>query len=100
MLKRALTLCLLLAMPLAGADTLLLDGIDAVEGSTHLRPTRGMSMDAVQSAFGSPSARQEAVGTYSECTAAHNCPPITRWDYPEFVVYFEYEYVIHAVSTQ
>lgn len=99
MLKRALTLSLLLTMPLAGADTLLLDEIDAAEASSDQRPTRGMNMDAVQSAFGAPSARQEAVGEYAECTAARYCPPITRWDYPDFVVYFEYEYVIHAVPT-
>ena len=98
-LKRLFTVSLLLAMPLAGADTLLLDGIDTGQPSAHMRPTRGMSMDAVQSAFGSPSARQEAVGAYSECRATSSCPPITRWNYPGFVVYFEYEHVIHAVSS-
>ncbi len=25
-------------------------------------------------------------------------PPITRWVYPDFTVYFEYQYVINAVS--
>ena len=100
MLKRVLTLSLLLAMPLAGADTLLLDGIAAAGATTHQRPTRGMSMDAVQSAFGSPSTRLDAVGTYSECRETRYCPPITRWDYPDFVVYFEFERVIHAVSAQ
>jgi len=99
-LKRLFAVSLLLATPLAGADVLLLDGIDAAQTSAHLRPSRGMSMDAVQSAFGSPSARQEAVGVYSECIEARNCPPITRWEYPGFAVYFEYEHVIHAVSTQ
>ena len=99
MLKRLFAITLLLTMPLAGADTLLLDGIDANQSSAHTRPARGMSMDAVQSAFGTPSARQEAVGAYSECSAARFCPPITRWDYPGFVVYFEYEHVIHAVSS-
>ena len=98
--RKFFAVTLLLAAPLAGADTLLLDGIDAAEASTHLRPTRGMSMDAVQSAFGAPSARQESVGEYSDCTAARFCPPITRWDYAGFVVYFEYEYVIHAVPIQ
>lgn len=99
MLKRLFAITLLLTMPLAGADTLLMDGIDASQPSAHTRPARGMSMDAVQSAFGSPSARQEAVGAYSECAAARYCPPISRWDYPGFVVYFEYEHVIHAVSS-
>jgi hypothetical protein len=25
-------------------------------------------------------------------------PPITRWDYPAFSVYFEHDRVIHAVA--
>ncbi|MGH8369439.1 MAG: hypothetical protein ACRESC_00525 [Gammaproteobacteria bacterium] len=25
-------------------------------------------------------------------------PPITRWEYPTFVVYFEYNHVVHAVA--
>ena len=24
-------------------------------------------------------------------------PPITRWDYPEYRLYFEYDHVLHAV---
>jgi len=47
-----------------------------------------MTMARVESAFGTPSDRQAAVGQ----------PPITRWDYPAFVVYFEYDHVIHAVA--
>jgi hypothetical protein len=27
-------------------------------------------------------------------------PPITRWVFPTFVVYFEYQHVIHAVATR
>jgi hypothetical protein len=52
------------------------------------RPTRGMSMDKVEATFGSPSRRVPAVGT----------PPITRWEYPGFVVYFEHNIVIHSVA--
>jgi hypothetical protein len=50
-------------------------------------PARGARMHAVESAFGEPSAKHEAVGT----------PPISRWDYPGFVVFFENDRVIHAV---
>ena len=50
-------------------------------------PTRGMTMDKVQSRFGSPSQKLAAVGD----------PPITRWEYPSYVVYFEYQHVIHSV---
>lgn len=50
-------------------------------------PTRGMSMSKVESAYGAPLRRQAPVGD----------PPITRWEYPGFIVYFEYQYVIHSV---
>ena len=50
-------------------------------------PGRGMSMKAVEAKFGAPQERHAAVGK----------PPITRWDYPAFSVFFEYERVIDAV---
>jgi hypothetical protein len=50
-------------------------------------PGRGMTMDKVQSRFGAPSQKLAAVGQ----------PPITRWEYPSYVVYFEYDHVIHSV---
>ncbi len=52
------------------------------------RPARGMTMDKVEATYGAPSRRIPAVGE----------PPITRWEYPGFVVYFEYNRVIHAVA--
>jgi hypothetical protein len=87
-LKTLIACALTLAAPLTGADVLLLDGIDAAHSSTSLRPARGTSMTRVEAEFGPPSSQQDAVGE----------PPITRWDYPSFVVYFEYQYVIHAVA--
>ncbi|MBS0396585.1 MAG: hypothetical protein JSR54_18340 [Proteobacteria bacterium] len=50
-------------------------------------PDRGMHMSAVEARFGAPAQRYPAVGQ----------PPITRWDYPGFVVYFENDLVLHAV---
>jgi hypothetical protein len=70
------------------ADTLLLDGIDIAKQTAELRPKSGMSMTAVESTYGNPAQRRAAVGE----------PPITRWDYPEFSVYFEHDRVIHAVA--
>jgi len=69
------------------AETLQMEGTDqsAFEGSS--RPTRGMTQDRVQATYGTPQSRQAAVGD----------PPISRWEYPKFVVYFEYDRVIHAV---
>jgi len=51
------------------------------------RPTRGSSMSAVEAHFGAPTTRHAAVGD----------PPITRWDYPQFSVFFEHDKVLHAV---
>ncbi|HEY5558893.1 MAG TPA: hypothetical protein VIK49_04105 [Steroidobacteraceae bacterium] len=51
------------------------------------RPHRGSSMATVQSRYGEPTTRHSAVGD----------PPITRWDYPQFAVYFENDRVLHAV---
>jgi hypothetical protein len=52
------------------------------------RPTRGMSMEKVEAIYGAPTRRVPAVGN----------PPITRWEYPGFVVYFEHHLVIHSVA--
>ena len=49
-----------------------------------------MSMTEVEARYGAPKERFAAVGQ----------PPITRWVYPSFVVYFEYSHVVHAVAIQ
>ena len=50
-------------------------------------PVHGISMDAVLQRFGEPQNRIPAVGE----------PPITRWVYPDFTVYYEHHLVIHSV---
>jgi hypothetical protein len=83
---RSLTLTCVLAA-LAGAATA--DELTMPQApATVERPTRGMSMKSVEARFGAPIKRYEPVGH----------PPITRWEYPHFVVYFEYQHVIHAVA--
>ena len=52
------------------------------------KPTRGMSQERVQANFGAPLSTREPIGD----------PPITRWEYADFVVFFEYDKVIHAVT--
>jgi hypothetical protein len=52
-----------------------------------LRPTQGMSMAEVEQKFGTPEQKFAAVGE----------PPISRWQYSDFVVYFEHSSVIHSV---
>lgn len=71
----------------ARADTLIVEGIDEASASSAQRPSRGMTMDKVETTWGQPVLKQNAVGD----------PPITRWEYADFVVYFEYRHVIHAV---
>jgi hypothetical protein len=81
-----------LALTLGGAaghtTTLLLDGIDGDAQTASDRPKSGMTMANVEKAYGMPAERHEAVGQ----------PPITRWDYATFSVYFENDRVIHAVA--
>ena len=50
-------------------------------------PSRGMTKESVVSQFGKPIKKTEAVGN----------PPISKWLYPRFSVYFETNHVIHAV---
>jgi len=69
----------------SAAQTLEMQG--TAPGSDSARPSRGMTAASVESKFGSPDAKQAAVGE----------PPISRWEYKDFVVFFEYDRVIHAV---
>ncbi len=85
-LRTAALVALFLAMfGTAQADTLKMDSMSA--GSSDARPTRGMTQASVESKFGSPVTVNVPVGE----------PPITRWEYKDFVVFFEYDRVIHAV---
>jgi hypothetical protein len=71
----------------ARADVLLLDGIEMNAATAASRPKSGTSMAAVESTFGAPTEKHAPVGD----------PPITRWDYPGFSVYFEHQLVLHSV---
>ena len=51
-------------------------------------PRRGMDMSKVVNELGEPVTRHPAVGN----------PPITRWDYADRTVFFEYSHVIHVVA--
>ena len=82
--RTLLLLALLTAQP-ALAETLSTATGDPA--AVAARPNRGSSMATVQSQFGEPVNRHSAVGE----------PPITRWDYPHFAVYFEHDRVLHAV---
>lgn len=62
--------------------------LDRVDKTAHVPvPRRGQSMATVESRYGAPDQRVGPVGS----------PPITRWVYSDFTVYFESNRVIHAV---
>lgn len=85
-----LAAALLSSLPLGvGADTLQMGTSEnAARFEQPGKPVRGMTQARVEESFGAPSSRMEPVGD----------PPITRWEYANFVVFFEYDRVIHAVS--
>lgn len=84
--RTCLAFALIAAAPLATAETLLIDGV--ATAASDARPARGMTKARVESRFGTPARRDAPVGE----------PPITRWEYADFVVYFEYDHVIHTVT--
>jgi len=71
----------------AFSETLAIDGQVAVKPSGVETPQRGASMSAVEAKFGAPANKSNPVGS----------PPITKWFYPNFVVVFENDKVLHAV---
>jgi hypothetical protein len=79
----ALALCGALLTLAARAE----DTAPTAPGAAVAHPGRGDRMTLVEQHFGAPATRYPAVGQ----------PPITRWDYPNMVVFFENDRVIHTV---
>lgn len=67
------------------ADELLMDVIQ--QDASKVPVKAGVTMDTVRQRLGEPVRTVPAVGD----------PPITRWVYDDYTVYFEYNRVIHAV---
>jgi hypothetical protein len=76
------------------ADTVVVNDQVQVRESQIERPKRGISMAEVEKHFGAPVTRHPTVGG----GGAHQ-PPITRWDYNGFSVFFERDRVIDSVVT-
>jgi hypothetical protein len=89
---KVLIAALLFAASLSGAraDVLALPAAAAVP-DTQL-PAKGSSMAAVSREYGEPRVRHPAVGGDSP-----KHPPITRWDYEGYSVFFENQHVVDAV---
>ncbi len=51
------------------------------------RPKTGMTKTLVKNQFGEPAKQNPAKGQ----------PPISSWEYADFIVYFESDHVIHSV---
>ncbi len=66
-------------------DILLIEKV--MERMNRDLPGNGLTMAEVEQRFGSPAERAPAVGE----------PPITRWTYADYSVYFEYQLVIESV---
>ncbi len=95
MKRNVLSLALITGLMLgasAQADTLLVQRAQA-EQRANL-PARGATMAQVQARFGAP--QQKLAPIAGPGTRKHN-PPITRWMYPNFNVFFEYNHVVDAV---
>jgi hypothetical protein len=86
-LKSTLVAVGLLLGASAFSETLAVDGQVAVKPSGVETPARGSTMSAVEAKFGAPANKSSPVGK----------PPITKWFYPNFVVVFENDKVLHAV---
>lgn len=77
----------------ASAETLMRPDINhAKPGSAYY--VHGLSMHQITQKFGAPAKKLHAIparGTKYQ-------PPITRWIYPDFTVYFEHGRAIHLVK--
>lgn len=85
-MKRALLL-LALSLPLAVPAETIEIPVGAQGASNIVLPVRGESKRAVLERYGLADQEHPAVGQ----------PPITRWDYRDFSVYFEYDHVVDSV---
>ncbi len=68
----------------ATADVLLIEHVQ--RNAEFPKPAFGQTMAQVENAFGEPMVRYDPVGD----------PPITRWVYEAFIVYFEDRFVIDS----
>ncbi|MBQ0719442.1 MAG: hypothetical protein KBT88_02970 [Gammaproteobacteria bacterium] len=62
-------------------------GSQAADKQHLVLPNNGQSRDSVEAQFGAPEAVNNAVGE----------PPISSWQYRDYIVYFEYDKVLHSV---
>ena len=76
------------SQPPARAEQVKVPLMSQGERESMALPETGQSREAVRKRFGDPVSTSGPVGE----------PPISQWHYDNFVVYFEYNHVIHAVA--
>lgn len=92
--KRLATFALTMALSVAGpavADVLLIESIESAPAIST--PVRGQTMDEVRASFGNPVTEHPTVSTEGGLFQ----PPITRWEFENYSVYFENDVVIRSV---
>lgn len=89
--RRALVSLLTLLLMSSGpalADVLL---VDSIQSAPQIQtPRNGLTMSQVRQQYGSPEAEVPAIGD----------PPISRWEYDGFSVFFENDLALHSVVHQ
>jgi hypothetical protein len=85
MTRMVLMLILLSAPAFLSADVLLIEQVRQAGGMSV--PQNGQTKAEVEAAFGAPQTTSDPVGD----------PPITRWTYPHWTVYFEFDHVLFTV---
>lgn len=74
--------------PHAQADQVKVPVMSQGDRNTTAMPKTGQSREMVRQRFGDPARTSGPVGD----------PPISQWHYDDFVVYFEYNHVVHSVA--
>ncbi len=91
-LARSFSVCAVLIAAILGGGHSIAEQVRIPVGEQNdavsTKPAKGSSKAQVEAQFGSPESRRGPVGD----------PPIHYWDYKDFTVYFEGDYVIHSVS--
>tara|TARA_R110001592_G_scaffold356455_3_gene658356 strand:+ start:15233 stop:15520 length:288 start_codon:yes stop_codon:yes gene_type:complete len=76
-----------LSLPATADDIVIPVGQQAAEKQALERPALGSTQDQVRGRYGDPQEWSDPVGR----------PPISSWEYKDFVVYFEHNLVLHSV---
>lgn len=84
-MKSIVIMAFLMATVSAAADVLLIEEVR--ERMLRDLPSNGLSKSEVEQRYGRPNERRAPVGE----------PPISRWLYDEYSVYFEHDLVIESV---